>query len=398
MEEPLALTNEQQSQVAWLIERTRQHGGLAPLDMERFWADQETAGKDPWSKSIPQCPLGIMMSEECVYDELGIAEDYWRYDHDEAWRLSLNKAYNDKAQQIVGRRLLNERVSDSARQYPPAKGLHDIFEAKNVWHGRSWWLMQSARSEDELTALLDRVDERLKDLRSFLLPPEWETQKKRLLSLEVKPPLYRYQRGPTTFAMSVYGLENTIFLILDRPELAARLRDTILRAMLEMARVLDEEAGYTPRTAPRGFDFADDNCCMLTPEMYEFFSFPILWAIFERYAPDEADRRGQHSDSDMRHLLPVLGRLRFTHVNFGPKCMVAEIRRHCPRALIAGQLAPFTFCRNEEESIVGEFLRDFEMARRQRGLLFFTAGSINNGSRLTGMRLIMSAIQHSGRF
>jgi hypothetical protein len=27
-----------------------------------------------------------------------------------------------------------------------------------------------------------------------------------------------------------------------------------------------------------------------------------------------------------------------------------------------------------------------------------TAGSINNGSRLTGMRLIMSAIQHFGRY
>ena len=45
-----------------------------------------------------------------------------------------------------------------------------------------------------------------------------------------------------------------------------------------------------------------------------------------------------------------------------------------------------------------EFLRDHEMARETRGLLFTTAGSINNGSRLTGMRLIMSAIQHFGRF
>ena len=34
----------------------------------------------------------------------------------------------------------------------------------------------------------------------------------------------------------------------------------------------------------------------------------------------------------------------------------------------------------------------------QRGLQFGTAGSINNGSRLTGMRLIMSAIQRYGRY
>ena len=78
--------------------------------------------------------------------------------------------------------------------------------------------------------------------------------------------------------------------------------------------------------------------------------------------------------------------------------MVDHIRRHCPKAVIMGQLAPFTFSRNEQEKIVGEFLRDYDMARQERGLLFHTAGSINNGSRLTGMRLIMSAIQHFGRY
>ena len=31
-------------------------------------------------------------------------------------------------------------------------------------------------------------------------------------------------------------------------------------------------------------------------------------------------------------------------------------------------------------------------------LVFATAGSINNGSRLTGMRLIMAAIQRYGRY
>lgn len=56
------------------------------------------------------------------------------------------------------------------------------------------------------------------------------------------------------------------------------------------------------------------------------------------------------------------------------------------------------FSRNEEEGIIAEFLCDFTMAREQRGLRFATAGSINDGSRLTGMRLIMSAIQHFGRY
>jgi hypothetical protein len=48
--------------------------------------------------------------------------------------------------------------------------------------------------------------------------------------------------------------------------------------------------------------------------------------------------------------------------------------------------------------MVGEFLRDHAMTRDSRGLVFATAGSINNGSRLTGMRLLMAAIQTFGGF
>jgi uroporphyrinogen decarboxylase len=100
----------------------------------------------------------------------------------------------------------------------------------------------------------------------------------------------------------------------------------------------------------------------------------------------------------MGHLLPILGSLNLTQANFGPSLSVSEIRRHMPHTVIQGQLAPFTFSRNEEQKMVCEFLRDYEMARETRGLLFSTAGSINNGSRLTGMRLIMSAIQNHGRY
>ena len=265
-----------------------------------------------------------------------------------------------------------------------------------MWQADSWWLMPSAGNEEELKALLDRVEQR--DVRSTILPDDWEQQKARLMPQGIRPPLYRNQRGPITFATSIYGTENLIFLILDNPDLAGRLRDAILRAMLEIAAVLDEEAGYTPETAPRGWGFADDNCALLTPEMYEFFGYPILKGTFDRYSPDPGDRRGQHSDSAMEHIVPILGRLDLTDTNFGPTVMVDHIRRHLPKAVIMGELAPFTFSRNDEEGIVSEFLRDYDLIGDSRGLLFTTAGSINNGSRLTGMRLIMSAIQHFGRY
>jgi len=196
----------------------------------------------------------------------------------------------------------------------------------------------------------------------------------------------------------MYGVEGMILLIHDNPDLAARLRDTVLKVMLEKIRIHDEEAGFTPETAPHGFGFADDNCAMLNADMYEFFAYPIVKGVWDYCSPDPKDSRSQHSDSDMAHIIPVLSRCNMTSVNFGPNVMVDDIREYMPNAVISGCLAPFTYSRNEEVNMVAEFLRDYEQAYDKRGLSFATAGSINNGSRLTGMRLLMAAIQEYGRY
>jgi uroporphyrinogen decarboxylase len=386
-----------------LVAETRANGGLAPVDLDRFWADQAKAAADPFGADIPQVPLGIMMGSYCLFDELGLPEtpeNWHRLFHDGPWLKQACDAYNRKAREIVGRDLLRPAINDHTKpgESRGPRTLADLFEAKNVWHNESYWLQQSANTEDELKALLDRVEKRLENLAAFVLPEGWEKEKARLVAAGRPLPAYRSQRGPCTFATSIYGAEPTIFLVMDQPDLAARLRDAILRGMLGIARVLDEDAGRTRETEPRGFSFFDDNCCLFTPPMYEFFGYPILKAVFERYAPGPNDRRYQHSDSPMGHLLPILARLNFHQVNFGPTLTVSQIREHMPRTVIQGQLAPFTFSRNEEEKIVREFLRDFEQAKEKRGLLFDTAGSVNNGSRLTGMRLLMAAIQRYGRY
>jgi uroporphyrinogen decarboxylase len=376
-----------------VVAEAHANNGLAPVDVDRFWEEQEQARRSPWAADCPQLPLGIGMSHECLFAELGLEENWWELAHNPAYKSRLSVPYNDVAERIVGRRLLSETLPDPERAWPPVKALHDIFEAENIWHNESYWLRQAADTESELEALLDRVEGRLENLREFMLPPNWGEEKARLLNLGAKPPRYRGQRGPVTFACSVYGVENLIFLLMDNPDLGARFRDLILRAMVARARVLDEEAGDTPETAPRGFYWCDDNCCLLSPDMYEFFGYPILKGIFEVFSPDPGDMRGQHSDSDMAHLLPILSRLDLTAVNFGPTLSVSEIREHLPRAVISGQLAPFTFSRNEEVNIVAETVRDFEMSREKRGVIFATAGSINNG-----LRLIMSTIQNYCRY
>ena len=131
---------------------------------------------------------------------------------------------------------------------------------------------------------------------------------------------------------------------------------------------------------------------LLTPEQYDYFAAPIVQGMFEHCAPDPADWRFQHSDSAMEHLVPILARFHLHEANFG--CEL--IREHMPRTVIQGQLTPFTYSRDDRVGMVAEFLRDKQAVGATRGLRYATAGSVNNGSRLHGLRLIMAAVQRWG--
>jgi len=369
------------------------------LDVEQFWKDDELAHKDRcFSPDAPQVALGIRMSHECVYAELGEEGHPWAQ-IDPVRQAELNKRYNDKAEKIVGRRLLPEKYETGKFRFPEIKRIGEVFGSQYEYVNHTLWLKRSMETPEELEATLDRVD-RL-DLRSFMLPDNWEQEKKRIFEQTgKKPPLMRSVRGPVTLACSLMGEENFIFLLIDEPDLAKRFSQTICRVIVEMGDIMDEEAGVKPEEKNKlGYSFADDNCCLLTPEMYETFGYPILRDVFAHFASGANASRYQHSDSAMGHLLPILGRLNLTGVNFGPTVLVPEIRKYLPNACIDGCLAPFTFMNNDEEKIIAEVRRDCEDARRYgRGVSITTAGSINNGSLLSSMRLVMAVIQNYGRY
>ncbi|HBE03059.1 MAG: hypothetical protein A2096_06035 [Spirochaetes bacterium GWF1_41_5] len=216
---------------------------------------------------------------------------------------------------------------------------------ENIWDNisQSWWLKESARTPDELSALLDRVGRRLEPgtFERFMLPNNWEKVKKEITETGGAVPLYKDQRGPVTFAMSLYSTENLIFLIMDNPDAAKRLSGLIGKAMLKKIKLHLKEAGNNENNFPHGFDFTDDNCSLLNYDMYMFFAHPILDAVFYDQSPDSADGRYQHSDSVMEHILPALSKLQLTGTNFGSNIMVDTIRSYLPRAVIRGELAPY---------------------------------------------------------
>lgn len=78
------------------------------LDIKQFWKDDVLAHKgNCFSSEAPQVVLCIRMSGECVFAELGVQGNPW-LDIPREQRIEFNKRYNDKAEKIVSKRLLNE--------------------------------------------------------------------------------------------------------------------------------------------------------------------------------------------------------------------------------------------------------------------------------------------------
>ena len=376
------------------------------LDIEQFWRDEDEAHKDNcFSPDAKQVALGIRMSDECVFAELGEEGQPWGYT-DPHRRYDLNCRYNEKARRIVGRALLAENKPTEAPKVtiPAYRQIGEVFGGVYEFDGNTTWLRGTLADEDALSKKLDEVEALIANpeaFRAFVLPKDWDECCRQVYeTYGRRPGQFMGVRGPVTLATSVYGTENLLYLYYDDEGLFRRFADAVAGVLHAYISLFIAESGRDESNFIHGFSFYDDDSNLMTPEMYHAFGYPILKSIFERVAPNPGDNRFQHSDSAMGHLIPQLADFNLTGCNFGPTVTVDEIRRQMPNTRIDGQLAPFTFMRNNEDDIIAEVRRDCEAIKSlgARGLNLATAGSINNGSLLTSMRVVMAAIQNYGRY
>ena len=367
------------------------------MDFDRFWKENALCLARPFSTDKPRAGLTIGLDDHWLFGEMAPVSTLRCY-ADPDYRLDLCKRCNDRVEKGIGLRPFVERPS------PPPPRIEMLFGCRFEYtEGSTPWLVPGAEGEkgkksekgvkdEKSVKAFERVLDRAEgtSLMEFFLPAEfqrgWEENGGGRLG--------GGSRGPATIGTCVCGTEQYLTWLIDEPEMMERFHRLLGYAIVERDRILREFSGNTSA----GFGFLDDNCCLLSPALYERFCLPVLDAVFSAFSPDASDRRFQHSDSAMGHLMPLLRRVGLNGANFGPEVAIEQIRRELPNAMIYGQIPPFLLMRGTREEIEQCVKHDFEIAGRTGHLVVTTSGSVSCGTSIERLRWLMEIVDEHTRY
>jgi len=360
------------------------------LDLKHFWAENAASSGKPFRTDKPRAPLTLALDDHWLLGEMQLPSTLPYY-RDAEYRARINRLCNDRVEEALGIRPFRQTPE------PPAiLRIEEVFGcAVELTEGGTPWLQPAVSSIDGLRRLMDDM-ERMSDadLRRLMFSRGGVVQRQ-LPGPDGAPRVVSPgSRGPATIGTSVCGTTEYLYWLVDYPADMERFGEVLAHTLIRYHRIVEQAAGVIYR----GYYWLDDNCALLSPAMYERFCLPVMRRVFAEFAPRPEDRRYQHSDSAMAHLLPVLTRLDFHAVNFGPTVSAAEIRRHMPRTEIHGQVAPATLRDGSPEDIIAEVRRDFDAVGADGGLVITTAGSISCGTSLQSIRWFMFAVQQYARY
>jgi len=355
------------------------------FNLPQFWEENRLSSSKPFLTDKPRAPISLPVDDHWLIEEMGLPSTV-RYYEDKAYRAKVNSACNDRLEETVGIRPFSETIASE-----PLLRIEEVMGSRyEVVEGGTPWLEPGPASIAEMHAQLDRIESLDDEGLLALICSKGGTFERAEETRET----CAGSRGPATMATSILGTMNAMYWVVDFPEDMDRffrvLGDTIIR----YHRLFERETN----TRYAGYYWLDDNCCLYSPALYERFCYPVMKRVMEEFAPLPEHYRFQHSDSEMRHLLPYLADYGLHGVNLGPTIPASLIREALPGAVIHGQVAPMTLRDGGFEAIAAEVRRDFAAVGLDGGLVVTTAGSIAAGTSLQSIREFMWCVHHYCRY
>lgn len=358
------------------------------LDFHRFWQENAASLQKPFSTEKPRVAVSLSMDDHWLFGEMKVPSTI-RYYQDPTYREELHKRCNDRIEAELGYRHFPEVVP-----YKDIKRLEVIFGSRQeLREGSTPWLESDVQTIDDVKTIISRV--KGLELKEIIFPPGWSEEAERYEKRSDSPlQLGTGNRGPITMATSILGTMQFLTFVLDYPNVMRDFFSLLTEKLVEYIRILRDETGVSDN----GFWITDDNCCLVSPEIYDQYAAPLLETVFAEFAPRPEHRRHHHSDSPMAHHMPTLRRLGVNEVNLGPTIDAAEIRRAMPNAVIFGQIPPMLLRNGTPDEIIDAVRCDIEKVGRDGGLVIATAGSIAEGTPLRNIRVMMYAADRYGRY
>lgn len=353
------------------------------IDVFEFWKENAKC-TDPFSVDKPRIALTFMFDDHFIQHAVAV-QSTEKYYNDLEYRLFVHHCCNDLLEREIGIRCYDE---DNMHFH---KGQFEVIAGseRRFTEGNTPWLESSVKTVEDV----DRVIHRLcsLDMKKDAISDDWREARDNFKRRTQKTLLFESSwTGPVTLACNILGTTNTCILIMDEPERMKDFFDVLCDKYIEYREVIvREDKGCVNR---EGIGLNDDDCYLFPPAQYEKFCAPFLDKFFKTYAPLPQHKRRQHSDSSMGHLMGILNDLGVNEVNFGPEIHPLEIRRRMPKAVIHGQMPPFTLLNGPQQQIIDIVRRDFDCFGIDGGYVEGVAGVIPVGTPLENIRTYMWAV------
>jgi len=360
------------------------------FDVREFWIENDLSRDRPFRTDKPRAPIEISIDDHWLLEEMAVPSTV-QYFSDAEYRAETNRRCNDRLEESLGRRFFSESVD------PPAiLRIEEVMGSeRHVVEGGTPWLEAGYQSIDELESGIKQIGQWSDgDLKNKIFSSGGKISSVCPNEDGSKPTRRAGSRGPATQATSIVGTMNCLYWVMDYPEIMGSFFELLGDIIIRYHQIVSDEAGV----GYNGYYWLDDNCALYSPDLYQEFCYPALKRVTEFFAPALGDYRYQHSDSEMRHLLPILSRVGFHGVNFGPTLPASLIREHMPNAVIHGEVAPNTLRDRGFEAVEAEVMRDFNAVGKDGGLVVTTCGSVSAGTSIESIRGFMWAVQEHCRY
>ena len=359
------------------------------LDLEKFWQVNEQC-MEPFSTDKPRVPINYWLDDHYLFEAVEISSTV-KYYKDLDYRLKIHKKMNQITQKELGTTFYPEQERKiTEERFEVIMGSH-----REYTEGGTPWLESQVKSIYDVKKLNER-NKKL-EIKEEIFPPGWWEEKRRFEEKTGEKIKLggQFSRGPATMATSILGTENTCLFIMEEEEIMTDFFKIMTDKQLEYQYALMEA---TDNDNQGGFQINDDNCCLFPPEQYEKFCAPFMAQVFKEFAPHKEDRRHQHSDSNMGHLMPILNDLGVNEANLGPNLHPTEIREAMPNTVIYGQVPPMVLRDGSPEEIIELVKRDIKAVGDDGGLVECPAGSVAAGTSFENLRVYMWAVQEYGQY